>query len=145
MNSSSQQPSCLTISQLDAINNSGTVSITSSTGIDTINLNEYSYDSSYFANSGDTITISNLTASSPIYTTTYSTINTVNNIQSIDVSNISGFFINQEWKNTFPDFTRIQKMCDMYPGLKIAFEKFKTTYNLVKDDYDAPPEKRIKP
>ncbi len=51
----------------------------------------------------------------------------------------------EEWKDCFPDWSRIQKMCEMYPGLKIAFEKFKTTYKLVQDDYDAPPEKRIKP
>lgn len=50
-----------------------------------------------------------------------------------------------EWQDSFPAWDRVQKMCDMYPGLKIAFENFKTTYNLVKDDYDTPPEKRIKP
>lgn len=49
-----------------------------------------------------------------------------------------------EWQDSFPDWNRIQKMCEMYPGLKIAFENFKTTYRLVKDDYDTPPEKRIK-
>lgn len=47
-----------------------------------------------------------------------------------------------EWENSFPDWNRIQKMCEEYPGLKIAFEKFKTTYNLVKDDYDTPKDKR---
>jgi len=36
-------------------------------------------------------------------------------------------------------------MCDEYPGLKIAFEKFKTTYKLVKDDYDTPKDKRKTP
>jgi hypothetical protein len=36
-------------------------------------------------------------------------------------------------------------MCEQYPGLKIAFEKFKTTYYLVKDDYDTPEDKRPKP
>lgn len=50
-----------------------------------------------------------------------------------------------EWQDSFPAWDRIQKMCDMYPGLKIAFENFKTTYSMVKDDYDTPPEKRIKP
>jgi len=51
----------------------------------------------------------------------------------------------EEWKDGFPDWDRIQKMCDQYPGLKIAFEKFKTTYKLVKDDYDTPQDKRTKP
>ena len=52
---------------------------------------------------------------------------------------------NVEWTNSFPDWDRIQKMCEEYPGLRIAFEKFKTTYNLVKDDYDTPKDKRQRP
>lgn len=47
----------------------------------------------------------------------------------------------EEWINSFPAWDRIQKMCDQYPGLKIAFEKFKTTYKLVKDDYDSLKDK----
>ncbi len=46
----------------------------------------------------------------------------------------------QEWENGFPDWDRIQSMCKTYPGLRIAFEKFKTTYYLVKDDYDNPTD-----
>jgi hypothetical protein len=53
--------------------------------------------------------------------------------------------LNQEWTNSFPDFNRIQKMCEEYPGLKIAFEKFKTTYKLVKDHYDTPEDQRPLP
>lgn len=60
-------------------------------------------------------------------------------INSIDVWGHS------EWVDSFPSWARIQKMCDEYPSLKIAFEKFKNTYNLVKDDYDAPPDKKIRP
>lgn len=67
----------------------------------------------------------------------------------ISITNISvpieEFKIPEEWINCFPEWDRIEKMCELYPGLKIAFEKFKTTYKLVKDDYDTPPEKRIKP
>jgi hypothetical protein len=36
-------------------------------------------------------------------------------------------------------------MCDEYPGLKIAYEKFVTTYKLVKDHYDTPEDQRPKP
>lgn len=50
-----------------------------------------------------------------------------------------------EWVDSFPSWARVEKMCDEYPGLKLAFEKFKNTYNLVKDDYDTPPERRFKP
>jgi len=51
----------------------------------------------------------------------------------------------EEFVDTFPDFSRIQKMCEEYPGLKIAYEKFVTTYKLVKDDYDTPKDKRPLP
>jgi len=50
-----------------------------------------------------------------------------------------------EFVDTLPDISRIQKMCDEYPGLKIAFEKFKTTYQLVKDHYDTPEDQRPRP
>ena len=66
------------------------------------------------------------------------------NVSSIDMSNIwsnSG----EEWIHKFPDFDRIEKMCKEYPGLAIAFEKFKTVYKLVADDYDTPKNKRAKP
>ena len=52
---------------------------------------------------------------------------------------------NQEFVDAFPDYNRIEKMCKEYPGLAIAFEKFKTTYKLVKDHYDTPADQRPKP
>ena len=51
-------------------------------------------------------------------------------------------YINQEWKNSFPDWSRVQDMCEYYPGLKIAFENFKVFYEMVKDDYDNPTPKK---
>ena len=50
-----------------------------------------------------------------------------------------------EWDGCFPDWDRIQKMCKEYPALAIAFEKFKTTYQLVKDHYDTPEDQRPLP
>ena len=52
---------------------------------------------------------------------------------------------NQEFVDAFPDYNRIEKMCKEYPGLAIAFEKFKTVYKLVKDHYDTPEDQRPKP
>lgn len=89
--------------------------------------------SSYYYNTGagaSTITISNLGAVSGT------------------ISGSSSEFIwkmPEEFVDTMPDFDRIQKMCEQYPGLKIAFEKFKTTYYLVKDDYDTPENQRPLP
>jgi hypothetical protein len=51
----------------------------------------------------------------------------------------------EEFVDAFPDYDRVKKMCEQYPGLKLAYDKFVTTYKLVRDDYDLPPEKRIKP
>lgn len=69
---------------------------------------------------------------------------TVGGISTIDISSIQ-ITLPIEWENSWPEWSRIEKMCEEYPALKIAFEKFKTTYKLVRDDYDTPPEKRIKP
>jgi len=65
-------------------------------------------------------------------------------IPNINISNVD-VWGSTEWVNSFPAWGRIEDMCKEYPGLKLAFEKFKNTYNLVKDDFDLPPEKRIKP
>jgi hypothetical protein len=51
----------------------------------------------------------------------------------------------EEFVDAFPNFDRIEKMCKEYPGLSVAFEKFKTVYNLVKDHYDTPEDQRPKP
>ena len=69
-------------------------------------------------------------------------ITSINNINSYDNYTFS---LPEEWVNCFPDFDRIEKMCKEYPGLAIAFDKFKTTYKLVRDDYDTPKNKRPKP
>ena len=77
---------------------------------------------------------------------TYSTgsAGTISGITAQDISTFN-WNLNEEFVNCLPDLNRVKKMCEEYPGLKIAYEKFVTTYKLVKDDYDSPPEKRIKP
>jgi hypothetical protein len=47
---------------------------------------------------------------------------------------------NEEFVDCLPDFERVKSMCEQYPGLKIAYDKFVTTYKLVKDDYDSPKD-----
>lgn len=73
---------------------------------------------------------------------------TTGTISTLSSASISAFTFNpstEEWADTFPDWDRIQKMCKEYPGLAIAFEKFKTTYLLVKNHYDTPEDQRPKP
>jgi len=52
---------------------------------------------------------------------------------------------NEEFVDCLPSLDRIKAMCEEYPGLKIAYEKFVTTYKLVKDHYDTPEDKRPLP
>jgi hypothetical protein len=130
---SSSAPLDYSITLNDSISND-TITLSSGTG------------SSYYYNTGVGVggfgavlgTISVGSVSNSTYTIGSGTIN------SIDTSQ---FTINlpEEWVNCLPDFDRIEKMCNEYPGLAIAFEKFKTTYKLVKDDYDTPKDKRLKP
>lgn len=91
--------------------------------------------------------------SSPSYTYSNGTIGSLSIATSIP-SQISSLNIDtstfkiqlpEEWVNQFPDFDRVQKMCEEYPGLKIALKKFKTVYKLVKDHYDTPEDKRPRP
>lgn len=40
------------------------------------------------------------------------------------------------FKDKMPEMQKINEMCDMYPTLNIAFQKFKNIYNIVVDDFD---------
>jgi hypothetical protein len=103
----------------------------------------------------DTVTISNMTSNNYYYTTgsgiggiSAGTITISNGGSSGSSFTIGGAGVNYNWKkpeefvDSFPDYERIQKMCKEYPGLQIAYEKFVTTYKLVKDHYDTPEDQR---
>lgn len=112
--------------------------------------------------SDDIITLSSTYSSSaPSYYTTSSGAGTINTItltgginchnvyttsttclSNINISGVESIWGGAEFVDSFPAWNRIEKMCAEYPGLKIAFEKFKTTYYLVKDDFDAPKDKK---
>jgi len=40
-----------------------------------------------------------------------------------------------EWEDCVPSINKLNRMCEEYPALDSAFEKFKTAYNLVIDDW----------
>jgi len=98
----------------------------------------YSYATAYDTG-GNTITISGA-AAQPTYSLGSSGISTIT-LNSVDTSSFTYDF-HKEWQNCFPQWTRVQDMCDKYPGLKIAFENFKVFYEMVKDDYDNPTPKK---
>jgi hypothetical protein len=135
MSSSSQQPD-------------SSITLSDTYTIDVSNMSTFNFTNN------DTITLTGYSPCTVSYPTSYSTLNTtqisgltttqLGSITSIDTSAFTISFP-EEWINCFPDFKRVEKMCEEYPGLKIAYEKFVTTYKLVTDHYDTPKDKRPKP
>lgn len=117
-----------------------------------IDLSTISIDSSLINSTGSSY---NYPASTGIYTISVTgaggggaigsggTVNTTSSINLNTTFNVN-VFNESEWKTRFPHWDRVQKMCEEYPGLKIAFDKFKTVYEMVKDHYDTPIDKRPK-
>lgn len=103
-------------------------------------------DSSNNSMNTDTITLDNIIISGAGAQPT--TFNWSSGISTVSINNDvisdSSFTFNfpEEWIDAFPDWSRVQDMCDKYPGLKIAFDNFQTVYQLVKDDYDNPTPKK---
>ena len=142
MTISSAQLDCLTISSdtgiiaqdVDTIL-SDTITLTSGTG------------SSYYYTGGSgtgTISITGGGSGSTSYTIGGAGSGGFAGITAQDISTFN-WNLNEEFVNCLPDLERVKKMCEEYPGLKIAYEKFVTTYKLVRDDYDTPKDKRPKP
>jgi len=143
--------------QVDYLTTSSDVGITAqevgAIGLETITISSGT-GSSYYYNTGagsggfssDTITITGGGSSSGY---TIGSGLSANQIGTITIDNLStsrfNWNLQDEFVNCFPDFNRIEKMCKEYPGLKIAYEKFVTTYKLVKDHYDTPEDQRPKP
>jgi hypothetical protein len=70
-----------------------------------------------------------------------STVDTITITGSDGSSNFT-WALPQEWQDSFPEWHRVQDMCDQYPGLKVAFDNFKVFYEMIKDDYDNPTPKK---
>jgi hypothetical protein len=141
MNDSSAPPDCSTTSSNDV----GFIAQEITTFFpDTITLTSNAYDT--MIGSGN-ITISNATGytvgTGVSYTGSGSAGTAMGGTYTIGNLNASTFsWKNEEFVDCMPDINRIENMCKEYPGLAIAFEKFKTTYNIVKDDYDNPKDKK---
>ena len=141
MNDSSAPPDCSTTSSNDV----GFIAQEITTFFpDTITLTSNTYDT--MIGSG-TITIGNATGytvgTGVSYTGSGSAGTAMGGTYTIGNVNASTFsWKNEEFVDCMPDINRIENMCKEYPGLAIAFEKFKTTYNIVKDDYDNPKDKK---
>lgn len=118
--------------------------------ISTITLNDHSTsDITISPDSWSSYNIPALTGNDIITLTgsTYSSGTTIGNIETIDLSAIESFssFTNlykEEFDGRFPDYERVQEMCKEYPGLEIAYRKFKEVYKMVKEDYDGKERER---
>jgi len=44
------------------------------------------------------------------------------------------------WEHCLPSLSEVEEMCKEYPGLKKAFENFKTIYKMVEQDYKGKKE-----
>ena len=142
MSNTSQPTDCITISS-----DVGIIAQEVGTAFpDTVTLTNSG--SSYYYSTGITNTVNISTGGSSMGYTIGSNITsipsmTISSNGNVGIGTISGLNASTfEWKNhefvdAFPDYDRIQKMCKQYPGLRIAYEKFVTTYKLVKDDYDS--------
>jgi hypothetical protein len=102
------------------------------------------FGSSYYY--GDTVNTGNITISNGNIYTSNNSVSTVN-ISPITAEQVASFNWQPpvEWQDKFPEWDKVKKMCEEYPGLKIAFERFQTTYKLVVDHYDTPEDQRPRP
>ena len=139
MSNTSQPMDCTTIS-----NNIGIIAQEVSTVLpDTITLT--GSGSSYYYSTGvtNTVNISNGGSSMRYTIGTSIPSMTISSNGNVGIGTISGMsastfqWKNEEFVDCLPNFERVKAMCEQYPGLKIAYDKFVTTYKLVKDDYDS--------
>jgi hypothetical protein len=133
MSTSSQQP----ISQIDLYNDSLTA--IGATGSDTYTITLPDIN---VVNNSDMFTTSTMYTGGAGGTYTISNGGMVNDTITITSGSDFTFHLPEEWKDSFPDWDRVQDMCKQYPGLEIAFRNFRTIYELVKDDYDNPVPKK---
>lgn len=125
-------------------------------GVDASDIN-LSYDNTmnttdynYAYTGSDTITLTGAAGQGTYHLPTIQPLTTaqITNLQSITIdSSAQGqlwgtYSWNQEWEHRFPDWYRVKDMCSKYPGLQIAFNNFKTFYEMCKDDYDNPTPKK---
>ena len=64
---------------------------------------------------------------------------TVSNVtlSNIDINPSIFTWKTEEFVDCFPDFDKVNEMCNQYPALDIALKKFKEVYKMVEDDYNA--------
>jgi hypothetical protein len=100
----------------------------------------------------DSMSIPALTTSDVITLTggatySYTSPVTISQTETIDLTGLQSFntftnWFKDEFEGRFPDYDRVMEMCKEYPGLEIAYRKFKEVYTMVKEDYDGKQRER---
>lgn len=67
---------------------------------------------------------------------------TIGNLETFNTGSFTNNWVIEEFDGRFPDYARVQEMCKQYPGLEIAYRKFKEVYKMVKEDYDGKERER---
>jgi hypothetical protein len=132
-----------------------TDTISTSTGIDTITLNN---DGSWGIPAFDTITLSDYVTSSTasgIYsgsmlgTAPYTISNSVNTITGVPTNGTYsyngsggywGYTNGKPFVDNFPEWNAFRKLCDEYPGLERAYQNLKTFYTMCHADSILPKD-----
>jgi hypothetical protein len=122
VSTSSQEP-IYTITLNDETNTENTVTISS-----------WSADNIPALTTSDIITLTGTDTYNYNYTTSSGTID-LNGIESFN-------WFKEEFDGRFPDYDRVMEMCKEYPGLEIAYRKFREVYEMVKEDYDGKQRER---
>lgn len=59
----------------------------------------------------------------------------ISNKDWLDADFDTSLISTEEFRDRMPDISKIEDMCKEYPGLKIAYENFKSIYKMVHQDW----------
>ena len=113
------------LSSSDSVSN---ITLTSSDSMlsPTVNIGSYTLDSSYTIDTFDTTSLSDYVTTDDL---------------TFDTSSIYGKPANA-LVDHMPHIDDINRMCEEYPALEKAFEKFRTVYKMVEQDYKGKQKER---
>ena len=97
----------------------------------------YQTDFNYTANTGNnTVTASTVTVPYGFGSSSVTTTGIDFEADAMKGVNFEDYKLPILFEDIMPEMHRVKEMCELYPTLDIAFQKFKNIYNIVVDDYD---------
>jgi hypothetical protein len=99
--------------------------------------NVYQTDFNYTANTGsNTVTASTVAVPYGFGASSVTTTGIDFEADAMKGVNFEDYKLPILFEDIMPEMHRVKEMCELYPTLDIAFQKFKNIYNIVVDDYD---------